>query len=138
MKIRTADLTGAQLDYHTACAQGIPAERLEIRRVPRTDTLICVSLVPVVSVPGYAAQAPMPVAMHYSTDWHLAGALIEQHHMTLEFWPNQRPGGEWAAGQLLEEKGLYNGFGPTPQVAICRAVVRAAFGEEVEKVAVCE
>ena len=27
--------------------------------------------------------------------------------------------------------------GPTPQVAICRAVVRAAFGDEVEEVAVC-
>lgn len=129
--IRTADLQGAQLDYHTARAQGIPAERLAIRRVPRTDTLICVSLVPVVSVPGYAAQAPMPVAMHYSTDWQLAGALIEQHKMDLICMA----GSSWRGYQSDLVAGIE---GPTPQVAICRAVVRAAFGEEVEEVAICE
>lgn len=125
---RTTDLTGAQLDYHTARAQGIPAERLEIRRVPRTDTLICVSLVPVVEVPGYFAQAPMPVAMHYSTDWQLAGPLIEQHMPALDWVVDPV---EWyadIAGVRAE--------GPTPQVAICRAVVRAAFGEEVEEVVI--
>lgn len=128
--MKVSDLTGAQLDYWTARAQGIPAGRLEIRRVPRTDLLICVSLVPVVSVPGYAAQAPMPFAMHYSTDWHLAGALIEQHMPSLDWVVDPV---EWyadIAGVRAE--------GPTPQVAICRAVVRAAFGEEVEEVAVCE
>ena len=125
MKIRTADLSGAHLDYHTARAQGIPAERLEIRRVPRTDTLICVELGSNEFI-RHGSRAYSP-----STNWHLVGALLEQHRIDVA--PH---GSEWAAslpGQETERR-----FGPYPQVAICRAVVRAAFGEEVEEVAVCE
>lgn len=120
MKIRTADLSGAQLDYHTARAQGVPAERLEIRRVPRTDTLICV---------GREAHTNHLRVQSYSTDWCLAGALLEQHKVFLNH------SADWFAsptGSEVSARGL------TPQVAICRAVVRAAFGEEVEEVAVCE
>ena len=130
MKIRTADLLGAQLDYHTARAQGIPAERLEIRRVPRTDTLICV-----LHLPRDPLIGPDFVRHNPSEAWHLAGALIEQHKPCLEpCW-----GGE---GYYVRSKDKpCDGdqiYGPTPQVAICRAVVRAAFGGEVEEVAVCE
>lgn len=126
MKIRTADLTGAQLDYHTARAQGIPAERLEIRRVPRTDLLICVER-PVAG--SWRAVNARP----YSTDWRLAGALLEQHGIDLTRGATKG----WLA-LLAAAPHLYVLQGPTPQVAICRAVVRATFGEEVEEVAVCE
>ena len=69
--IRTADLAGALLDYWTARAQGVPAERLEIRQVPRTDTLICVLR----KLDGRDEVLP------FSTDWRLAGGLIEQHRI---------------------------------------------------------
>ena len=120
MKIRTADLTGAQLDYHTARAQCAPAEHLEIRRVPRTDTLICV----------LRKLSGAEHVFNPHDNWHLAGALLEQHMPALDWVVDPV---EWyadIAGVRAE--------GPTPQVAICRAVVRAAFGEEVEEVAVCE
>lgn len=127
--IRTADLTGAQLDYYTARAQGIPAERLEIRRVPRTDTLICVELGSNEFI-RHGSRAYSP-----STNWNLAGALLEKLHIMLE----SNMGGEWAADIFPPERIQWlRCTGPTPQVAICRAVVRAAFGDEVEEVAVCE
>ena len=120
--IRTTDLSGAQLDYHTARAQGIPAERLEIRRVPRSDTLICVLTQGTWNVRSDSA-------LPYSTDWRLAGALIEDHKIDIESLPT-----EYAASL----PGYVWDYASTPQVAICRAVVRAAFGDEVEEVAVCE
>jgi len=126
--IRTADLTGAQLDYHTARAQGIPAERLKIRRVPRTDTLICVDLAHPVGFTSSRVER-----LDYSDDWNLAGALLEQHNIELEVNTDTK---RWQA-LYWRGRSMYS-YGPTPQVAICRAVVRAAFGDEVEEVAVCE
>ena len=123
--IRTADLTGAQLDYHTARAQGVPAERLEIRRVPRTDTLICVKQHKKNYIHRYAV----------STDWHMSGELMKQHRMFVGPEFNIPDHLTWKAKPQF---GVLSASGPTPQVAICRAVVRAAFGEEVEEVAVCE
>lgn len=122
MKIRTADLSGAQLDYWTARAQGVPAERLEIRQVPRTDTLICVKKADKIGSFDEGAA--------YSTDWSLCGLLIVKCHIFLgvetEGW-KARPRFHFATG-----------IGHTPPVAVCRAVVRASFGDEVEEVAVCE
>ena len=121
MKITTSTLTGAQLDYHTARAQGVPAERLEIRRVQRSLDTHCIKRTAMIS--------PIEVVA-YSTDWQLAGALIEQHHIYVEYDAD----GYWCAATGPSN---YRAEGLTPQVAICRAVVRAAFGEEVEEVAVC-
>lgn len=120
--MKVSDLTGAQLDYWTARAQGIPAERLEIRRVQRTDALICV-------LRHAAWRTGGDQVFSASTDWHLAGPLLEQRCDRMGF------GGQvW---NVYANNGAY-AYGETPQVAICRAVVRAAFGEEVEEVAVCE
>lgn len=122
--IKTNTLTDALLDYYTARAQGIPAERLEIRRVPRTDLLICVDLAHPVGFTSSRVER-----LDYSDDWRLAGPLIDTYGLTLE----QYPPAWWA-----NEPDSTAVMGDTPQVAICRAVVRAAFGDEVEEVAVCE
>lgn len=132
--IRVADLTGAQLDYWTALAQGALPEQLEIRQVQRSDNFHCVSCAP---------NAPSGLGMvrvaDYSTNWNLAGALLEQHRIDIVslidpvryqveilVLPTDYSAWFWVVVE-----------GPTPQVAICRAVVRAAFGEEVEEVPVC-
>lgn len=133
MKIRTADLTDALLDYHTARAQGVPAERLEIRRVPRTDTLICVERV----IMAHRAVVEMPVPRPYSTDWHLAGALMDERDVFVEPSNFPRHGAVFAYCGWREPQVGEGAYGPNRMVAICRAVVRAAFGEEVEEVAVC-
>jgi hypothetical protein len=107
--MKTAELTGVLLDYWTARAEGVPAEQLEIREVPRTDWKICVRV-------GY----PMPgrdMAMPYSTSWALAGPLAlkwrDHEHLF---------GMNWNLVMACSD----------PLIAICRAVVRAAFGDEVE------
>ena len=122
--MKTAELTGALLDYWTARAEGVPAEQLEIREVPRTDWKICVRTLAWKdgSVIGCGR-------LDYSTNWAPAGPLVEKYHLMLE----SNMGGEWAAdcfdGDRMQ---WYRSKGDTPLIAICRAVVRAAFGDEVE------
>jgi hypothetical protein len=114
--MKTAELTGALLDYWTARADGVPAEQLEIREVPRTDWKICVRV-------GH----PMPgrdMAMPYSTSWALGGTLVEKHRMFV--------GPEFDGWKAKPKNGVQQAGGYSPLIAICRAVVRAAFGDEVE------
>ncbi len=112
--MKTYSLSGATLDYWCARAEGIPAEQLEIRQVPRTDQKICVR------VPHLFAAVAMP----YSTDWTLCGPLVGEHIKTFG-----HVGTHWEA----QTHGGAEGFDVfSPMVAICRAVVRQAFGDEVE------
>ena len=119
--MKTANLTGALLDYHTARAEGVPADQLEIRPVqrpdPRTPDAICVR-----HLPGTPGRTVAVIVLDYSTNWALAGPLVETYGLTLE----QYPPAWWA-----NEPDSTAVMGDTPLIAICRAVVRAAFGDEV-------
>lgn len=122
--MRTADLTGALLDYWVARAEGVPAAELEIRKMPRpgdprTPDTICVRSLRSVWGPVMAA-----VSLPYSTNWALTGPLLEKHGILLG-----RSENEWLGVPGEEFIAL---AGDTALVAICRAVVRAAFGDEVE------
>lgn len=131
--IKTSELTGAQLDYWTARAEGIPAEQLTIRRVQRSTAYHVVR-----TDWGTYDAAPVRITVvAYSTDWAQGGPLI------------LKTGGvdAWCRNGVMENTYWQAppGYdvpdpseGDTPLQAICRAVVRAAFGDEVEEVAVCE
>jgi hypothetical protein len=110
--MKTSELTGSMLDYWTARAEGIPAEQLEIRRVQRSTEYHMVRT-------GNLGSR----VLGYSTDWSQGGPLIEKYSLDIE-----KLGSEWAAYPLDE---FQRAFGDTPLQAICRAVVRAAFGDEV-------
>lgn len=116
--MKTADLTGALLDYWTARAEGAPADQLEIREVPRTDTKILVHH----SI--YAGVCRTDVR-DYSNSWAWAGPLLEKHEMHLAYLTNNEDCGPAWMINYGED------VGDTPLIAICRAVVRAAFGDEV-------
>lgn len=125
--MRTADLTGATLDYWTARAEGVPAADLEIRPVqrpdPRTPDTICVRRNPVRDpIIGHDE-----VRMQYSTSWHQGGPLVEKHEIDLE-----ERGGFWTSYKASKHGCIVVAECDTPLIAICRAVVRAAFGDEVE------
>lgn len=124
--MKTSELTGAQLDYWTARAEGIPAEQLTIRRVQRSTDCHVVHIAP--PIKGWMHH-PVRV-LSYSTDWAQGGPLIEKYRFDLL----RGYGDDWTASP----PGLDGWFcrGDTPLQAICRAVVRAAFGDEVEEVAV--
>lgn len=125
--MQVSNLSGALLDYWVARAEGIPAGDLEIRQVPRTDNSICVRTVPSLITVPCAALA----VMAYSTNWAQCGPLIEKRSMDVES-PNSA-GEPWVASLYVSARQcrLY-GHGTTLMQAVCRAIVRAAFGGEVE------
>lgn len=113
--MRTSELTGGPLDAWTARAEGVPAAELELH----ANGSLCVRNMPVVGM-----TLPMVLVLDYSTNWALAGPLVEKHSVDLDGpnWYAQARRGGWCSG----------GSGSTAMIAICRAVVRAAFGDEVE------
>jgi len=121
--IKTSTLTGARLDYWTARAEGVPAENLEIRPVQRSDKHHCVR---VAQREGVEDRLPIG-ALNYQGAPALWAPLIEKHKLDVT-WDKDR---DWCANDspLTDLE-----YGATPQEAICRAVVRAAFGDEVEDV----
>lgn len=110
--MRVSELQGAPLDYWTARAEGIPAEQLTIRRVQRSTEYHCVE----------SCDTGM-WALNYSTDWDMGGPLIERYQLFIYYEK-----GAWRCEHnAIDEPET----GDTPLQAICRAVVRAAFGDEV-------
>jgi hypothetical protein len=108
---KTAELTGALLEEWAARAEGLEGSEL------------------------YLAGGWNPL-----DDWAHCGPLIDKWKLTLIRW-EQEEKVFWVAEQngaslYLDAYGTgYEGQeSDTPQEAICRAVVRAAFGDEVPEV----
>lgn len=134
--IKTSTLTGARLDYWTARAEGVPAENLEIRPVQRSDKHHCVRK----WNSGDPIIGPDLVAVQYSSHPAWWAPLIEKHGIAPVSFTEDgaRVWGAFIRGDGGHYIDTYldyaDGQGTTPQEAICRAVVRAAFGDEVEDV----
>jgi hypothetical protein len=118
--MKTTELNGALLDYWTARAEGVPADELEIRPVqrpdPRTPDTICMRKIGPLAL----------MRIDYSTNGALCMDMVQRDKIEIDF---TKEFDLWAALPL--KSNLY-GFGPTAMIAICRAVVRASFGDEVE------
>lgn len=126
---RVSDLIGAELDYWVARADGIPAEQLEIRDVPRTDWKICVHTEP--PIRGWMSKPPC--VLSYSTVWAQGGPLIEKHRIWLQ---SVDAGGTWMgdhqpkAGWLARVVGAaVNERDAQPLIAAMRALVVSVYGE---------
>lgn len=119
--MRTADLSGAHLDWHTARAEGVPAADLDLR----ANGTLCVR-----NIRGTPGKIAAVQVLDYSTNWALSGPLVEKHD-----WVVGADVDGWCVG-VIHGNEFYTGDslaeGDTPLIAICRAVVRAAFGDEVE------
>lgn len=129
--MRAADLTGAMLDYWTARAEGVAAADLELRAAGT----LCVR-----NIRGTPGKIAAVQVLDYSTNWALTGPLLEKRKVNLtEPDPLERHAdpsldNKWKSAIVNYETRMYehHSFGDTPLIAICRAVVRAAFGDEVE------
>lgn len=118
--MKTADLSGALLDFWTERAEGTPANELEIRQVPRTDNRICVRVMRQRDgIHGVALEVRAP-----STNWAQGGPLLESRAVELS-----PMAGSWYA-QLKPSR--VGGIGDTVLQAVCRAVVWQAYGDSVE------
>lgn len=106
--MKTSELQGAQLDYWVARAEGVPAEKLEI------------------SEGAVWSESPSGLwgELCYQ-DWAQGGPLIDKYGFDLSL---DEGNGAWCAASGNTPRPA---MGSTPLQAVCRAVVRAVFGDEV-------
>jgi hypothetical protein len=127
--MKTSELTGALLDYWVGRAEGLDKKpNVYVSNHPDRDSKFAQG--------GRFCWSPHTGALFVfrpSTDWAQGGPLIEKYSLDLFSGSNPPEPFCWAAydGAEVHENGH------TPLQAICRTVVRAAFGDEVGEVAVC-
>lgn len=111
--MKTAELTGALLDYWVARAEG-----LHIRRAGKAVW---------VTNNGFSAYIGGDHVPHYapSTNWAQGGAIIDDN--AIGFLPISDA--EYQAEEYIT---CCLGRGPTPLVAAMRCYVQSKFGDEVE------
>lgn len=122
-KLKTTELTGAALDIAVALALGWTCERAQDAQFMNEygeRKLVGYN------GPGIYGQS---VAFNPSTDWAHGGPLIDQFNVDIG---HQDPG--YVVASIYTPHGRYNVDyrGPDALTAICRAVVAAKFGLEVE------
>lgn len=115
VKIKTADLIGAQLDFAVAQADGL---RIEWRR-----TNIAPGLHPMVADGSGIFRGPFP----YSTCWRFGGPIIERERIWLAAPQGSRI--EWSGSVAESHEDMR---GKTPLIAAMRAFVASKLGDEVE------
>ena len=112
MKTKISTLTGSALDWSVARAAGVNVEVVDYGNtigVRTTDSK------------NYGNQ------YQPSSDWSHCGPLIAEHRIYVE------PRGDISRASTNHPKnGVNYEYGPTPQIAICRAVVASVLGDEVE------
>lgn len=113
MKIKTSELIGAQLDWAVAKAAEIP-------------TGVMSGILYRKDLPG-DTYGPGPI-FKPSTDWSHGGPLIEKFGVML-IDPGAPKEGEWEASTSGDTDFC---SGATPLIAMCRAIVAAKLGEEIE------
>lgn len=117
MKIKTSELSGAQLDYAVAKCEGI---ELIGRRYNR------------LLVDGHMSQGQEMMAPYKpSTDWAQGGPVIEQEGISLYLDTNNL----WQANIFDGNPAVFFGSGvegSTPLIAAMRCYVASKLGDEIE------
>jgi len=110
MKIKTADLAGAALDWAVAKCEGVNEEAFRLFYEP--------------TEPADYDRHGFP-EFHYSTIWHKAGPIIEREEIRLT--PPLAGETDWLAAC-----GNPDVAGPTPLIAAMRCYVASKLGAEFE------
>lgn len=71
-----------------------------------------------------------PGPRKYSTDWAAGGPLIEKYAVKIEHFPSETIASK-ANARIAMHSTAYWQSGPTPLVALCRAIVAAKLGDAV-------
>jgi hypothetical protein len=137
VKVKTAELVGAQLDWAVALADGRAGSDDDEEAVPG-KLYWCPSSSP---AKGYApaqhvgpSQINPETGWHFgryspSTDWALAGPIIEREHLQMLFDADNPESERW--GAINDRTGNCE-QGSTPIIAACRTYVAMRLGDEVE------
>lgn len=120
--MKVADLAGAQLDYWTARAEGIPADTLIFYTGAFHGEEICAR-----------QDGGFPVPLRYSADWNQGGPIIERERITIHC----AEAGRWGAWIKNPDPSAWahkgDGEGEAPLIAAMRAYVASKFGDEVRE-----
>lgn len=120
--MKTADLTGAALDWAVAKCEG---------RKPSAYG----GAVRATAHPQFPDSPPMfGPELRYSTDWAQGGPIIEREKFDLSWQSAGREGWMAYADQGLTDAGvpLFDGNGPTPLIAAMRCYVASKLGDEID------
>jgi hypothetical protein len=125
--MKTAELTGAALDWAVAKCEGVDVELISARMITERRHLSftpeeMASLAtpkPYLVIPGVGNAA-------YSTNWSQGGPIIEREDIdTVKVGVKQWRG-------RIEGGNPVSGYGPTPLIAAMRCYVASKLGDEVE------
>ncbi|GGU79514.1 hypothetical protein GCM10009504_40520 [Pseudomonas laurentiana] len=116
IEVKTADLTGAALDWMVAQVEAVPVAIAALHY--GTDWRVY--------KPDFGGKYSP------STDWAVGGPLIEKHHIQTSFNGKgfRTASGEYWCAYVCSDAGkeqLPSGGGGTPLIAACRAIVAAKF-----------
>lgn len=126
MLVKTSDLIGPALDWAVAKAAGrCLHERIRIVRYNSDSDYICEDC----GKDTY--MEPIQQTWKPSTDWSQGGPLIEKYATKLEHWPTETTPNKSNA-RIAMAGSVYWESGPSPLVAVCRAIVRAKLGDQVD------
>lgn len=114
--VKTADLIGPALDLAVATAVGFQAFELGGKCYQGCGDNW-----------SRAALAPWSP----SSDWSHCGPLIEKYATKIEHWPTETTPNKSNA-RIAIAGSAYWESGPSPLAAVCRAIVRAKLGDEVQ------
>ena len=112
--MKTSELTGYQLNYAVAIAEGMDAKGVVYAWQGQAKLKIQRSTVPC----EYDE-----VTFNYAGDWAQGGLIIERENICL--WTE---GYDWEAKQY----GVWEEWGPTPLIAAMRCYVGSKLGNEVD------
>ncbi|SDX13531.1 Protein of unknown function [Variovorax sp. YR634] len=124
--MKTSELTGAQLDYWVAKAEGFEPE--VVWTMPSRQFAWVGE-----SIRGGSASS---ISHRFSQDWARGGPIMERERIGFTTWL----GDDWCSAVELNAETQYDGgvlggqhwqTGCTPLVAAMRAYVASKFGEEV-------
>jgi len=110
VKVKTSELSGKALDWAVAETQGR-------KRITTTRK-------------EFGLNVAKKIVPPYSTEWAWCGPLIADHKLNISHNPSgRRPEEPWFCCDNSE---TFWSIGETAMVAICRAVVAAKLGDEVD------
>ena len=120
MKIKTSELTGAALDWAVAKCEEVEVELSELYPPDAPKQVYMV-----VMVTDFEDESP---EYNPSTDWQLAGPIIEREGIELERAERWQSRKLWIAQCGTAARII----GPTPLIAAMRCYCASKLGDEVE------
>ena len=120
--MKVSELTGAQLDLLVARAEGF--DILIPKSGPKAGVLMMGE--------GYLYQPASMQGYFPSTNWAIAGPIIDRYRIELRWTEDKVDAMAWEATQF--ESGEFQ-YGPTPLIAAMRAFVASKYGDNVSDIA---